>query len=235
MFSRRWFITLVVFAALPVLGQFKPTIQSVDTNGTIRSTAQTVPTSLPGLEMEYNQGGSCGYIRAYDRTNHLYLDLYLNDAVHISRTGDISTAGTISGLIYQDVAEWVPAEGTVSPATVVVVDPERVNGVRPSDHAYDTSVAGVVSEHPGLLLGAASDSKAKVATTGRVRVRVDATCEPIRAGDLLVTSEVPGTAMRSDPVMIGGVSIHRPGTIIGKALEPLASGEGEILVLLTLQ
>jgi hypothetical protein len=28
---------------------------------------------------------------------------------------------------------------------------------------------------------------------------------------------------------------HQPGTIIGKALEPLASGEGEILVLLSLQ
>jgi hypothetical protein len=30
-------------------------------------------------------------------------------------------------------------------------------------------------------------------------------------------------------------SFHQPGTIIGKALEPLASGKGEILVLLSLQ
>jgi len=29
--------------------------------------------------------------------------------------------------------------------------------------------------------------------------------------------------------------MHRPGTIIGKALEPLRSGKGEILMLLTLQ
>jgi hypothetical protein len=34
---------------------------------------------------------------------------------------------------------------------------------------------------------------------------------------------------------IGGVRFHRPGTIIGKALEPLAQGTGEILVLLSLQ
>ena len=41
--------------------------------------------------------------------------------------------------------------------------------------------------------------------------------------------------MKSLPVEIGGVRIHRPGTLIGKALEPLAQGTGEILVLLSLQ
>jgi hypothetical protein len=66
-------------------------------------------------------------------------------------------------------------------------------------------------------------------------VKVDATSAPIGVGDLLVTSDVAGTAMRSVPVIVGGVSIHRPGTIIGKALEPLQSGTGEILVLLSLQ
>jgi hypothetical protein len=42
-------------------------------------------------------------------------------------------------------------------------------------------------------------------------------------------------AMKSEPVSLGGVSIHRPGTIIGKALESLDKGTGEILVLLSLQ
>jgi hypothetical protein len=41
--------------------------------------------------------------------------------------------------------------------------------------------------------------------------------------------------MKSVPVNIGGVLIHRPGTLIGKALEPLDKGTGEILVLLSLQ
>jgi hypothetical protein len=36
-------------------------------------------------------------------------------------------------------------------------------------------------------------------------------------------------------VSVGGVTIHRPGTIIGKALEPLDKGVGEILVLLSMQ
>lgn len=42
--------------------------------------------------------------------------------------------------------------------------------------------------------------------------------------------------MKSVPVeLLGGTRIHRPGTIIGKALEPLEKGTGEILVLLSLQ
>ena len=41
--------------------------------------------------------------------------------------------------------------------------------------------------------------------------------------------------MRSVPVNVGPVSVHRPGTLVGKALEPLREGQGEILVLLTLQ
>ena len=41
--------------------------------------------------------------------------------------------------------------------------------------------------------------------------------------------------MRSEPVNMGGNALHRPGTLIGKALEPLSAGQGEILVLLTLQ
>ena len=78
-------------------------------------------------------------------------------------------------------------------------------------------------------------TKEMIATTGRVKVRVDATKHPVKAGDLLVTSSKPGTAMLSVPVKVGDVEMHRPGTLIGKALEPLASGEGEILVLLSLQ
>ncbi|MEK6325150.1 MAG: hypothetical protein AABN33_26215 [Acidobacteriota bacterium] len=70
---------------------------------------------------------------------------------------------------------------------------------------------------------------------GRVRVKVDATNAPIRVGDLLVTSDKEGIAMRSLPLDLGGTPIHRPGTLIGKALEPLEKGTGEILVLLSLQ
>lgn len=155
-----------------------------------------------------------------------------------SVTGNITANGTISGVIqatYQDIAEWVPATVDVTPGTVVVLNTDKVNEVMPSYRSYDTSVAGVVSARPGVVLGAPGQSKAQIATYGRVKVRVDANRAPIRVGDLLVTSDKTGMAMKSIALDLNGVPIHRPGTVIGKALEPLASGEGEILVLLSLQ
>ncbi len=146
-----------------------------------------------------------------------------------------NVTGTTIQATYQDLAEWVPAAETMPAGTVVVVAEDANNTVTASTHAYDTGVAGVVSPNPGLLLGIASESKAKIATTGRVRVRVDATKSPIHKGDLLVTSDRPGMAMKSEPLDFGGAKLHRPGTLIGKALEPLAGGQGEILVLLSLQ
>jgi hypothetical protein len=148
--------------------------------------------------------------------------------------GDITVTGNINAK-YQDVAEWVPSTQKLAVGTVVIVDGAGVNHVLASTSAYDTSVAGVITGQPGLLLGEAGEGKVKVATTGRVKVRVDATRSPIRAGDLLVTSGVAGVAMRSEPVSVGGVAMHRPGTLIGKALESLDKGTGEILVLLSLQ
>lgn len=147
--------------------------------------------------------------------------------------GDINVTGNIAAK-YQDIAEWVPSEHALSSGTVVVLRTDQVNTVAPSATAYDTKVAGVVSDKPGVLLGEGSDEKSKVATTGRVKVKVDATKHSVKIGDLLVTSDTEGYAMYSVPVELGGVAMHRPGTIIGKALEPLASGRGEILVLLTI-
>src|SRR5207244_12644542 len=108
--------------------------------------------------------------------------------------------------------------------TVVVLDPNRSYQVIASTVSYDTRVAGVVSEQPGIALGEKGDNKLLVATTGRVRVKVDASRGPIRTGDLLVTSDTPGTAMKSEPVDLGGVRIDRPGTLMGKALQPVGIG-----------
>ncbi|MGA9996323.1 MAG: hypothetical protein WBP93_12970 [Pyrinomonadaceae bacterium] len=164
----------------------------------------------------------------------------ISPSAKLDVTGDIRVTGnaTISGNIaakYQDVAEWVPARRQIAASTVVSLDLMQSNAVSPSARAYDTHVAGVVSAQPGVVLGEGGAGKVMVATTGRVRVKVDASRHPVRIGDLLVTSNKPGMAMRSQPIKVAGTLLHRPGTIIGKALEPLASGEGEILVLLSLQ
>jgi hypothetical protein len=152
----------------------------------------------------------------------------------------LDVAGTfratqVIGSVYQDIAEWVPATENLAAGTVVVVSPEEINTVMPSSQEYQTSVAGVVSAMPGILLGEAATNKVQVATTGRVKVRVSAANGAIKAGDLLVSSGKPGMAMKSEPMEFRGRKMHQPGTLIGKALEPLTEGEGEILVLLSLQ
>jgi hypothetical protein len=160
-------------------------------------------------------------------------------ASKLSVVGDINATGVISGgnvqANYQDLAEWVPADAAIPAGTVVVLDPKKTNHVIPSSSPYDATVAGVISAQPGIILGKASSDRVKVATTGRVKVHVDANAGAIHIGDLLVTSDRPGTAMRSQPVLVGGIAIHRPGTVIGKALEPLSTGKGDVLVLLSLQ
>lgn len=163
-----------------------------------------------------------------------------NPQVRLDVVGDLQVTGNavITGNIaakYQDVAEWVPASQQLAAGTVVSLDATRANAVVPSARAYDTHIAGVVSSRPGVILGQGGEGKVLVATTGRVKVMVDATRRPIKIGDLLVTSDKSGTAMKSQPIRVAGVRIHRPGTILGKALEPLDKGQGEILVLLSLQ
>jgi hypothetical protein len=174
-----------------------------------------------------------------DDSNKLKLLYGTNGGFGATPLMTVDTAGTVTarviGALYQDVAEWVPAAVDMEPGTVVVLNSAKANEVLPSAVEYDSRVAGVVSARPGLILGEAGVSKEMIATTGRVRVRVDARRNPIAIGDLLVTSGHSGAAMKSIPLDLAGTPIHRPGTIIGKALEPLASGEGEILVLLSLQ
>src|SRR6266704_415559 len=123
--------------------------------------------------------------------------------------GNLNVSGnaTISGNIaakYQDIAEWTAARGEVPAGTVVSLDVERTNSVRASQRAYDTRVAGVVSAKPGVILGEGGPNNALVATTGRVKVRVNADRAPIQIGDLLVTSNIPGEAMKSQPLRVHG-------------------------------
>ena len=155
-------------------------------------------------------------------------------AAKLHVVGDAQVDGNLAAK-YQDVAEWVQAPGPLAAGVVVVVDPRSRNQVLEASESYDTRVAGVVSSRPGLLLGEAGQNRVKVAHSGRVKVKVDTSYGPIAVGDLLVTSPTPGHAMRSQPLQLGGTPIHRPGTLLGKALEPLDAGQGEILVLLTLQ
>jgi hypothetical protein len=202
----------------------------VSSNGGYLSTYDSIPLRFATANAERMRIDASGNV-GIGQTNPTY-KLDVSGTAHV--TSDLTVDGNIKAK-FQDVAEWVPATHALPTGTVVILNPTKSNEVMASISAYDTRVAGVVSERPGLALGEEGKDKVLVATTGRVKVKVDATKAPIHVGDLLVTSDVEGVAMRSEPVDLGGVKIHRPGTLIGKALEPLESGTGEILVLLSLQ
>jgi hypothetical protein len=194
------------------------------TDGAPNSGALTLGTTNSGLiaeRMRITSGGNIG-INTSTPTERLEVN------------GNIKVSGNINAK-YQDVAEWVDSAEDLSAGTVVVLDAARPNHVMASTASYDTRVAGVISDRPGITLGEHADGKVLVATTGRVKIKVSAKNGPINIGDLLVTSDQQGVAMKSNAVKLGGVRLHRPGTLIGKALEPLAQGTGEILVLLSLQ
>ncbi len=75
----------------------------------------------------------------------------------------------------------------------------------------------------GALEAFCAEHLVKVALAGRVPVKVDASYGAIRAGNLLVASATPGHAMR--------VENPAAGTVIGKAMESLASGQGTIMMM----
>jgi len=114
----------------------------------------------------------------------------------------------------------------VEPGDVVVIDPDHDERVVKCTEAYDTSVAGIISTEPALLIGN-SDTKTPLALAGRVPCKVSAENGPIHRGDLLTTSSTPGYAMKTTEFKLGA--------IVGKALGELESGTGVIYVLVTLQ
>jgi len=179
------------------------------------------------------QGGHIKEAMAIDENSRVGIGTTDPQALlHVA--GDARIDGNIAAK-YQDVAEWVESSQKLEPGTVVVIDVKNFNRVVPSTLAYDTGIAGVVSEEPGLLLGEAGNGKYKISHSGRVKTKVDASFGAIRPGDLLVASSIPGVAMKSEPFECNGRRIHQPGTILGKALEAIDEGEGMILVLISLQ
>lgn len=136
-----------------------------------------------------------------------------------------------------EVKTPVNVKASPMPGMVVCIDPVNPGELVLSSKAYDKTVAGIISGAGGLNTGMMMGQNATlangahpVALTGRVYCHADAAQEPITPGDLLTTSDVPGHAMK--------VTDHANamGSVIGKAMTPLAKGkQGLVMVLVSLQ
>lgn len=132
-------------------------------------------------------------------------------------------------------AENMPVEGAQTayePGDVLVASAAGKGAAALSSIAYSRAVIGVYAASPAVVGGQPvpkdqPGNGVPVTILGMVLCKVSAENGPIRPGDLLVTSATPGHAMRADQAP--------PGTVLGKALESLDSGAGQILVLVALQ
>ena len=148
------------------------------------------------------------------------------ERVIITADGDIRLLGA-------DCAEFFEAEDpdAIEPGTVLVIGDN--GSLRVCDEAYDKRVAGVVSGagalKPAIVLDqGAAEIGVPLALTGKVHCKADAEGAPIEVGDLLTTSGTEGHAMKASDA---GRTL---GSILGKALAPLAEGRGLIPVLVAL-
>ena len=117
-----------------------------------------------------------------------------------------------------DLAEvYSSNDGSIAEGDVVSVDSSIQNGVQKSRKTYDSTVLGIVSTKPGMVLGDGnvSGTPVLVALSGRVPVKVSAENGEIKAGDYLTSSSIPGVAMRAT----------KAGAIIGTAMTGY-DGEG---------
>lgn len=150
--------------------------------------------------------------------------------------------GTVQSTAYTgvacggDFAESVDVTGnpkTFTPGDVLVADPDHPGDFLKSSTPYSTAVLGVYSTKPGFvgrrMKGPKGPNEVPMAMVGIVPTKVTAMNGPIHVGDLLVTSSIPGYAMK------GTNRSRMLGAIIGKALGNLQSGKGVIEVGVTLQ
>jgi hypothetical protein len=147
-------------------------------------------------------------------------------------TGNVYADGSFTGG-GADVAERIDVTEAVEPGDVVEIDPDNPGKFRKAREALSTRVAGVISTAPGVVLGNKSaehnDARPILALAGRVPVKATAKYGAIAVGDLLVSSPIPGYAMKCPE------KSQCIGAVIGKALEPLAEGSGLIEVQIVLR
>jgi hypothetical protein len=149
----------------------------------------------------------------------------------VSNDGDVFADGSfIPG--GADFAELLPTQDALGPGDVVCMGSDGI--VTHCSTSFDVTVVGVYSTDPGFVAGGGDmdenwDGKSPIAMLGIVPVKISAENGLIQLGDLLVSADIPGHAMRCE-----GVELCF-GRTIGKALGGLDEGTGVIQMLVMLQ
>jgi hypothetical protein len=215
-------------------------LQSIQVSGSITATnpnnecvhaetQSTVTSAIAAFQMNAGSDSAALYAKHAGKRTAAFFDGNLFVAGDITVTGDISLTNAA------DCAEDfdISAQSRAEPGTLMVLDDE--SRLQESFCPYDKRVVGVISGagdyKPGLVLDRQPTlgSRKPIALLGKVFCKADAQFGAIAVGDLLTTSPTAGHAMRvSDP-------LKAFGSVIGKALRPLDSGQDLIPILIALQ
>jgi hypothetical protein len=226
-----------------------------------------------GINNYYN-----GYYYSVINTDNTYSTIYGLRSIISSSDNNLSgaysgrfTGSIVSGTYYGlyadvrtgaaiDVAEYIyDTGGKTEAGDVVVADINNDESVVRSTRPYQTSVLGVVSTDPHMVMGmelvvdketgeAIEGVQAtRLALSGRVPVKVTEENGPIRPGDLLTTSSTPGHAMKWSLLDVSKArdfdelksmlaeNERRRNAVIGKAVGSSSAGTGLVMVLISLQ
>jgi hypothetical protein len=192
---------------------------------------QTNSNTNPGV-WAYNSGSGIG-LKAESNGNLIEAWDYdpVNLRFKVDNAGNVTADGSYTSPA-ADFAELLPAtkHAELEPGDVLAIGED--GKLVKSFESYQKSVAGVYSTKPAFMGGhdvdVTSIGKVPLAMVGIVPVKVSTQNGPIKPGDLLVASEIPGYAMK-------GRKKTPNGTAIGKALEPLNQDRGIIKMLVILQ
>ena len=137
-----------------------------------------------------------------------------------------------------DIAEAFDVTGDLKEyeaGDVLVISTDKDRAVEKSSQPYSTLVAGVYATKPGVLLTEENidvDLKNKIpmGVIGVIPTKVCLQGGAIKRGDLIVTSSIPGVAMKADPDKV------KIGQVIGKALQDYnETGVGKINILVSIK
>ena len=122
-----------------------------------------------------------------------------------------------------------------NPGTMCLAAPARVISIDDNTAVVDYQGVQTTARLDALSETVAPGDYLLVVVQGPAQVKASAIAGALQPGDLVATAGTGGQAAKAAMVSLGGIEIAVPGTVLGKALEPLKEGQGLIHIYVTLQ